>query len=94
MTIDEYLNSQSYVVDVPTTYVASEQDAVLEAKWNQVATCLKDYSWRAIYAESEEEFDQLVSEMRGKAMSYGYRDCVAYSQNEAAIKNALQEPLR
>ena len=94
MTIDEYLNSQSYVVDVPTTYVASEQDAVLEAKWNQVATCLKDYSWRAIYAESEEEFDQLVSEMRGKAMSYGYRDCVAYSQNEAAIKNALQAPLR
>lgn len=90
----EYLEQEDYVVDVVTTYSATEQDAVLESKWNQVKTCITDYSWRAIYASSDEEFNQIVSEMYGKAMSYGYRDCVEYSKNEAAIKNALQEPLR
>lgn len=92
--IAEYLEQENYVVDVVTTYSATEQDAVLDSKWSQVATCITDYSWRAIYASTEEEFQQIVSEMYGKAMSYGYRDCVEYSKNEAAIKNALQEPLR
>ncbi len=92
--VTEYLENNDYVVDVVTTYSATEQDDALETKWSQVATCIKDYSWRAIYAETEEEFDQIVKEMYGKAMSYGYRECVEYQRNEAARKNALQEPLR
>ena len=92
--VTEYLENNDYVVDVVTTYSATEQDDALETKWSQVATCIKDYSWRAIYAKTEEEFDQIVKEMYGKAMSYGYRECVEYQQNEAARKNALQEPLR
>ena len=93
-TINECLEKGKYSVDVPTTYAEREKTDALKTKWEQVATCLKDYSWRAIYAETEEEFTKIVNEMRGKAMSYGYNECVAWSKEEAAIKNALQAPLR
>ena len=88
------MDSCNYVVDVPTTYSAPEREAQLESTWVQVATCLKDYSWRAIYAETEEEFQSIVNEMRGRAKSYGYDACIQWSIEQAAIRNALQEPLR
>lgn len=94
-TTQEYMDARGkFLVDQPTTYSPTTQEAELKNIQSQVATCLKDYSWRAIYAESDEEFDKIVSEMRGRAMSYGYSQCLAYFQNEAAIKNELQAPLR
>lgn len=93
-TVDEYMNTCNYSVDIPTSYSEGEKDAQLETIWEQVATCLKDYSWKAIYAESEADFDKIVSEMRGKAKQYGYDKCIDWCENEAAIRNALQEPLR
>lgn len=93
-TLELYMDSCNYVVDVPTTYSAPEREAQLESTWVQVATCLKDYSWRAIYAETEEEFQSIVNEMRGRAKSYGYDACIQWSIEQAAIRNALQEPLR
>ena len=94
LTVQDYMDTCNYAVDIPTTYSESEKDAALEASWNQVATCLKDYSWRAIYAESDEEYDKLVAEMRGKAKSYGYDKCIDWCIEEAAKRNALQAPLR
>ena len=94
-TVQEYMNSRGQcMLNQPTSYSESEQGAELEQIWSQVATCLKEYSWRAVYASTDEEFEQIVSEMRAKAMSYGYEKCVAFTMNEAAIKNELQAPLR
>ena len=88
------MNNCNYVVDILTTYSESTREPALETSWQQVATCLKDYSWQAIYANTDEEFDIIVNEMRGKAKSYGYDKCTVWSENEAALRNALQEPLR
>lgn len=93
-TIQEYMLTGDYCVDAPTTYAASEKSPELEAKWNQVKECIVQGSWNAIYAESEEEFQKIVNEMRGKAMSYGYMQCIDWCKQEAAIKNELQAPLR
>lgn len=93
-TLDDYMNNCNYVVDILTTYSESTREPALETSWQQVATCLKDYSWQAIYANTDEEFDIIVNEMRGKAKSYGYDKCTVWSENEAALRNALQEPLR
>lgn len=92
--IDEYLESGNYVVSVATTYSESTRSPELDSIWEQVATCFRDYTWKAMYADTEEEFAKIVSEMRGKAKSYGYDQCLNWCENEAAIKNALQEPLR
>lgn len=94
-TVQEYMDARGkFLVDPPNNYSESKRDAELDQKWQQIATCLKDYSWRAIYAESEEEFDQIVSEMQARAKSYGYDECIAWCEAEAARKNELQAPLR
>lgn len=92
--VEDYLNSRPYRVSVFSSYSESKQDAELSSAFQQVGTCIKDGSWKAIYATSDEEFDRLVNEMRGKAMSYNYARCIEWCYNEAAIKNALQEPNR
>ena len=94
-TVQGYMDSRDkYLIDQPTTYSASKKDAELDSIYSQVATCIKDYSWRAIYADSEEEFEQIISEMRAKADAYGYAQCIEWDKKEAEIKNALQAPLR
>lgn len=93
-TIDAYMETCNYAVDIPTTFSLDALDPVTQAQWDQVAICLTDYSWRAIYAESDEEFDNIVNEMRGKAKSYGYDKCIKWCIDQAAMKDALQAPLR
>ncbi len=88
------MEKTDYVVDIATTYAARKMDADMKNVLEQVANCIVEYSWNAIYAQTDEEFDSLVSEMRGKAKGYGYDTIVEWYQEEAAIKNALQEPLR
>ena len=94
MTVQEYMDTCNYSIDQPTPFVMETLDPQMQSVWDQVALCLVDYSWRAIYAESEEEFTQIVNEMRGKAKSYGYDTCIKFCQEQAAIKNELQAPLR
>lgn len=93
--VEDYMENTNYNVSVATTYSESKRSTELDVIWEQVATCIKDYSWRAIYATSDEEFDSIVSEMRGRVKSYDTQDqCKNWGINEAAIKNALQEPIR
>lgn len=93
-TVDEYMNTCNYSVDVPTSFSEGKRTPELDATWEQVATCLKENSWKAIYAKTEAEFNTIVEEMREKAIAYGYNDCIAWSKEEAARRNELQAPFR
>lgn len=94
MTVQEYMDTCNYSIDQPTPFVMETLDPQMQSVWDQVALCLVDYSWRAIYAETEEDFNAIVNEMRGKAKSYGYDTCIKFCQEQAAIRNELQAPLR
>ena len=59
--------------------------------WNQVADCIKTYSWKAIYAKTDEEYDSIVAEMISKADEYGYDQCVEFQQNEAKLRAAAED---
>ncbi len=72
-------------------YSATPMSDELTMVWNQVADCIKTYSWKAIYAKSDAEFDSLVSEMTSKADSYGYDQCVEFQQNEAKLRAAAED---
>lgn len=89
----DYMESLPYNVMPGTSYSESVRSDELEVTWKQVTTCLKTYSWRAIYAESDKEFDYHVSEMIRLCNEYGYADIVAWSEGEAAIRFALQQEL-
>ena len=77
-----------------TTYSAGTHSDELQVVWDQVTTCIKDYSWKAIYAESDEEFEAIVAEMIQQATDYGYDQCVEFQEGEAQLrKTAEQEAL-
>lgn len=90
-TPDEYIKSTDYILAPGTTYSAGTHSDELQVVWDQVTTCIKDYSWKAIYAESDEEFETIVAEMIQQAQDYGYDQCVEFQENEAKIRAAAEE---
>lgn len=86
----DYLNSTNYTIAPGTSYSASVKSDELQNTWEQVKTCVVEGSWNAIYADTDEEFDKIVADMRTQAESYGYADCVEWSKNEAATRHALE----
>lgn len=81
--VDEY-GDKKYVVMPDIPYSESEKSSDLTLKWNNCAKVVKDYSWRAIYAKADAEFNFHVSEMKKLCEQYGYADCVEWCRQEAA----------
>ncbi len=90
-SVDDYLASRNYVVAPGTTYTASAKSDELTVTWNQVTDAVKTYSWKAMMAASDSEFDSVVAEMLDKTASYGLADCDAFQQNEATLRKAAED---
>lgn len=90
-TINDYMASGNYTVSPGSAYVQPERDDELKTTWAQVTGCITEYSWKAIYAKDDEEFESLVSEMVGKANSYGYKKCWDWSNEQAEIRKAAED---
>ncbi|HOB19317.1 MAG TPA: hypothetical protein PKO35_01270, partial [Candidatus Atribacteria bacterium] len=77
---------------IGTTYSEAPKSDELLTIWNQVAEAIRSYSWRAIYAKTDAEYNQIVSEMIQKCKDYGYDQCVEFQQNEAnRLKQLMEE---
>ncbi len=92
-TFNKYMLSGGYRVSPASTYVASTKSEEFTTKWTQTTTCITKYSWNAIYANSDDEFDSIVQTMRDEANSYYYQECLEWSQNEAAIRHQCEQEL-
>ncbi|MCR5153312.1 MAG: extracellular solute-binding protein [Lachnospiraceae bacterium] len=90
----EYLNTLDYRVAPATTFTDSKRSDEFELVWTQVTKCIVDYTWKAIYAKTENEYNYLVKEMIKKAKSYGYQECLDWSLAEAARRHELEEEVR
>lgn len=93
-TPDEYMGNFGYTLSPGTTYTAGVKSDELQVVWNQVATCIKDNSWKAIYASTDAEFDQIVADMLAQANEYGYDQCVEFQENESKIRAAAEDAVR
>ncbi len=94
-TVEEYMETTDYKVDIATTFSEAKRSAELDVIWNQVKECIVQYSWKAIYAETPEDYDAIVKEMQGKVRMYDtQQQCKKWCETEAARKNELQAPLR
>lgn len=90
-TRDEYLDTTNYtVIAAAPGYSESVRQGELKVTWEQVTECIVTYSWKAIYAKSDAEFDYYVDEMIRKCDAYGYADCLKWSEDEAALKYSYQ----
>lgn len=81
--VDEY-GDKKYVVMPDIPYSESEKSSDLTLKWNNCKKVVTDYSWRAVYAKADAEFNFHVSEMKKLCEQYGYADCVEWCRQEAA----------
>ncbi|MCM1523065.1 MAG: hypothetical protein NC120_01295 [Ruminococcus sp.] len=91
----EYMDSVNYKVALGTSYSESDRSDELKIIWEQVAKCITTYSWRAIYAESDEAYEQVVAEMTAQCQGYDPNgECLAWCENEASIRCALEDEIR
>jgi multiple sugar transport system substrate-binding protein/putative aldouronate transport system substrate-binding protein len=90
-TPDEYLDSKTHTVAVATPYAMTKRSDELDVKWQLVTKAIKDYSWKAMFATTDAEFDKLVKQMQDKANGYGYADCSKFCQQEAANRKAAED---
>ncbi|MBQ1310477.1 MAG: extracellular solute-binding protein [Blautia sp.] len=80
-----------YKLSPGTTYSEGVRDTELDAKWSQVAECIKTNTWKAIYAETEEDFEAIFADMVSQAKEYGYDECVEWCEGEAQIRAAAED---
>lgn len=91
---DEYLTAKPYKLALGTMYSESRKSDELKVVWEQVTKAIVDYSWKAIYAKSDKEFDIIVEQMIKTADGYGYDKCVQWSEDEAATRKALEDAIK
>ena len=91
---DERMGQTDYRLAPGTTYSAGVKSDELMVLWNQVATCIKENSWKAIYAATDAEFDTIVSDMMAQADEYGYAQCVEFQENEAKLRAAAEDAVK
>lgn len=90
---DERMGQTDYRLAPGTMYSAGSKSDELQVVWNQVATCIKENS-KAIYAKTDEEFDQIVADMIAQADEYGYDQCVEFQENEAKLRAEAENAVK
>lgn len=90
-SINEYMASGNYTVSPGSAYVVPKKSDELKTTWTQVTNCVTENSWKAIYATSDAEFDKIVNEMVGKANMYGYKECMEWCHEQAALRKAAED---
>ncbi|MBE5940092.1 MAG: hypothetical protein E7266_06820 [Lachnospiraceae bacterium] len=90
----EYFEKNGYTVSPATSFALAKKDKDLDTIWEAVKEAVVDGSWKAIYAETDAEFDRLVDEMIKEAKGYGYDTCVEWAKEQSAIRYQLEEEAR
>lgn len=81
----QYLDNHSYKVMLDKgSYAPSKMEGTLSTKRDQIKEAIKKFSWQAIYAQSDSAFDGIVQMMIRQCQGYGYDDCIAWCEAEAA----------
>lgn len=74
-----------------SAYSPTTKSRELEMTWEQVKMCIRDGSWKAIYAASDAEYDAIVAQMIADAKEYGYDECVEWQRQEALLRKAAED---
>lgn len=85
-----YMETTNYTVAPASTYAEAKTTEEFDFVLNAVTDCLVTESWNAIYATSDEEFDEIVARMIDSCNRYGYDEVVAWSQENADRRRALE----
>lgn len=91
----EYMTGRGvYTVAPVSTYQQNKLEGEMKTTWEMVTDVIVTYSWRAIYAKDDAEYDQIVAEMTELAKSYGYDDCLQLSLEQSVIRYQCEQELK
>ncbi|MDR0397248.1 MAG: hypothetical protein LBH66_08100 [Oscillospiraceae bacterium] len=89
---DEYLEDNGHLsIAIGTNFSFAPRSDELNTTWTQVATAVKDGSWKAIYAADDAEFDSIVADMTAQAKAYGYDECIEFTLTQAELRKAAED---
>ncbi|HYH04221.1 MAG TPA: ABC transporter substrate-binding protein, partial [Bacillota bacterium] len=86
LTPKEYLTKHKMIAlkkVVFTGKAPEKRPETLIQKQNQVATIIKDYSWKCVFAKNDVQFEELLAEMTAKAKGLGYDQVLKWNLDHA-----------
>lgn len=86
LTAKEYVVKNDLLVLKKTVYTGKapeERSELLKQKQGQVATIIKDYSWKCVFSKNDTEFNSLIKEMTTKAKGLGYDEVLKWNMDHA-----------
>lgn len=90
-TIQNYMETHDYTVSPASNFVLGSKTGEFKTTWTAVTDIVTEYSWKAMYATTDAEFEQIVSEMITQAKAYGYEECVDWALNQASIRYQAEQ---
>jgi hypothetical protein len=88
---DQYLGNRKYILAPGTMFAEDPIPENLKVKWEQIKKVIQDYSWKAIYAKTDAEYDKIVADMTAQAKSYGFDECLAFTKTQVARRAAAED---
>ena len=80
---EDNFGDKLYVIMPSVPYSESSKSSELDLKWKNCAKAIVENSWRAIYAKSDGEFEYHVRTMKTQCDQFGFKDCLAWCEQEA-----------
>lgn len=88
----EYLEKNDMVLVAPGSgYIAPEEDSSTTTLRSQCKETIVDYSWRMIFASSEEEFEALKKDMQDTVNGLGFEEVLAVDMKNAQDQQSARE---
>ena len=92
---DDYLIARGkYSVSIGTDFAEDILDARMQFMWDQVTMTIRNRSWEAIYASSDEEFDRIVALMIQEAYDFGYEELREWNAYQGERRRAAEDAAR
>ncbi|HPF87749.1 MAG TPA: hypothetical protein PK537_06810 [Candidatus Limiplasma sp.] len=85
--VEYYRQTGKYSLHPATMYTIAAKSDDLATMRAQFAPIMKEYSWKCVYAETDEEFEALWTEMVDKCKAFGYDEVTEFYLGE--IQNKL-----
>lgn len=85
-SVEEYMGTTDYSICNSFSFASKTDD--FKTTWSSVTDIIVTYSWKALYAGSDAEFDYIVNTMISQAKAYGYEECVQWSVEQAEARRA------
>ena len=92
ISFNEYFEKTGkYKVSPGSSFALEKKDDDLKTTWSQVTEEIKNGSWKALYSETDKEFEKNVNAMIKKTKEFGYDKCLKWSREQAAKRHKAEQ---